>query len=112
MQTVSACGIAAAAGLCMACVGTLIPVRLQPEKRATIHVGEVAVVQVSGAEDVIGSAGSALLLDKRTHQRGTTIYSYRAVKIGNHILVVTPRDIPDGHCISCVTEHYFVTVVR
>ena len=39
------------------------------------------------------------------------MFLYRAVHAGNHVFIVTPDNLPDGHCISCVTEHYFVTVV-
>jgi len=52
------------------------------------------------------------MLLKRTEERETTVYRYRAVAPGNQTLVLTPRDPgPDG-CISCVTVHYFITVAR
>jgi hypothetical protein len=112
MRTVTTYGIAMVGAMCLACAGTLVSVRLQPEHPTTLHVGENVVVQVAEREGVIGSAGSSLVLLKRTHQRGVTIFLYRAVKTGNHTLVVAPEHIPNGQCISCVTYHYFVTVVQ
>jgi hypothetical protein len=112
MRTISVFGVAAGAAMFFACASTLVSLRLQAEQPATLHLGEIAAVQVSQPQDVMGSAGSSLALLKRTHQRGTTIYLYRAVKMGNHTLVVAPRGLQSGQCISCVTEHYFVTVVQ
>lgn len=97
--------------VCFACASR-VTVRLEPEERATLRVGQVAFVQLSARHDVIGAAGTALVLLKKTHRRDATIYLYRAVETGNQVLIVTPKDIPEGHCISCVTEHYFITVVR
>src|SRR5215470_1193441 len=88
-------------------------VQLRPEDPARLHVGDVAVVRVASAPHYfVGSAGTALMLLKRTEERGITVYRYRAVAPGNQTLVLTPRDPgPDG-CISCVTVHYFITVAR
>ena len=61
---------------------------------------------------MIGGALTSLVLVKKTRQRGRNVYLYRAFKTGDNVLIVTPRDIPSGHCISCVTEHYFIKVVR
>jgi hypothetical protein len=97
----------------VACGGTLPSVRLQPETRTTIQVGETAAVQVpSDRHFHIGSAGDSLKLVKQLQQHDTTIYVYRAVQVGNHALVATPRDPGPGGCISCVTEHYLVTVIQ
>ncbi len=112
MRTFITYGVSAVGAMCLACAGTLVSVRPRPEQPTTLHVGENAVVQVSEREGVIGSAGSSLVLLKRTHQRGVTIYLYRAVKIGNHTLVVAPEHLQNGQCISCVTYHYFLTVVQ
>lgn len=96
-----------------ACGGTRAFVRLEPERPATLHVGQVVAVQLpSEPHYVIGSAGSSLLLTKQAERRNTTVYSYRAVEAGNQTLVATPRDPgPDG-CISCVTVHFFIKVVE
>jgi hypothetical protein len=60
----------------------------------------------------VGSAGNALTLIKRVEESRTTVYVYRAVAPGHQTFVLTPRDPgPDG-CISCVTVHYFITVVK
>ena len=34
---------------------------------------------------------------------------YRAVRPGPATIILSP-DVPDGHCISCETLHYFVRV--
>jgi len=69
-------------------------------------------VRLPARHDVIGGAGTALVLVKKTRRRDATIYLYRAVETGNQVLIVTPRNIPSGQCISCVTEHYFIKVVQ
>jgi hypothetical protein len=104
---------AAAMVLSWACGDTLASVRLQPEEPVTVHVGDMTAVQVlSDRHYFIGSAGSSLVLLKQIQQSDTTIYFYRAVGVGKQALVATPRDPgPDG-CISCVTVHYFITVIE
>jgi hypothetical protein len=60
----------------------------------------------------VGPGGDSLTLLRRAEEHGTTAYVYRAVAPGRHTFVLTPRDPgPDG-CVSCVTVHYFITVVR
>jgi hypothetical protein len=103
---------AIAACLCI-WTGCKLPADLQPEQPATVHVGEVAAVRVDSARSYsAGSAGDSLKLIERGKERTTTIYVYRAVAPGHHTLVLTPREPgPDG-CVSCVTLHYFITVVE
>ena len=97
-------------GACSA-VGSLVTLR--PEERASLHIGDVAAVRVaSDPQYAIGSAGTALVLMKRTDEHGATEYLYRAVAAGNHTLVLTPREPgPDG-CVSCLTVHYFIQVAK
>jgi hypothetical protein len=97
----------------LACSAASSVVTLRPEERSSLHIGDVAAVRVaSGRHYSIDSAGTALTLLERTEARGTTVYLYRAVAAGNQTFVLTPRDPgPDG-CISCVTVHYFVQVVK
>jgi len=99
--------------LFFASTGIAASVQLRPEEPARLHVGDVAVVRVASSRHYfVGSAGTALMLLKRTEERGITVYRYRAVAPGNQTLVLTPRDPgPDG-CISCVTVHYFISVAR
>ena len=87
--------------------------KLEPERPEIIRVGEVAEVRVDTARHyTVGSAGDSLTLIKRAEERRITAYVYRAVAPGQHTFVLTPRDDgPDG-CVSCVTVHYFITVVR
>ena len=89
------------------------PTRLQPEQRATLHVNQLALIELpkTPPTSIAGSAGESLVLVRRRNRRNTTVFLYRAVHAGNHVFIVTPDNLPDGHCISCVTEHYFVTVV-
>ena len=97
-------------GACSA-VGSLVTLR--PEERASLHVGDVAAVRVaSNPQYSIGSAGTALALMTRTEEHGTTVYLYRAVAAGNHTLVLTPREPGPDSCVSCVTVHYFIQVVK
>ena len=104
--------VAGFAGLC-ACGGTLASVQLQPGDYATLHIGQIATVQVPTERHYsFGSAGNSLVLLKQKEQRGTTIYFYRATAIGNQTLVSSPRDPGPGGCVSCVTEHYFIKVIQ
>src|SRR5207248_1442421 len=59
----------------------------------------------------VGSAQSALVPLRQFRQRGEVVYLFRAASTGNDAFVLTPVGIPNGECISCVTVHYFVTVV-
>jgi hypothetical protein len=103
----------AAIALAGACIAARSLVTLRPEERENLHIGDVAAVRVDSERHYsIGSAGTTLVLLKRTEEHGTTVYLYRAVAAGNQTFVLTPRDPgPDG-CISCVTVHYFVQVVK
>jgi hypothetical protein len=97
------------------CIGTSCRsiAKLEPERPATIRVGDATEVRVDSAQHYqVGSAGDSLTLIKRAEKHGTTAYVYRAVAAGRQTFVLTPRDAgPDG-CVSCVTVHYFITVVR
>ena len=89
------------------------PVRLQPEQRATLHVNQTARIERAKRppSSVVGSAGTVLVLVRREDRHNVRVWIYRAVEPGNQTFLVTPDNLPDGHCISCVTEHYYVTVV-
>lgn len=95
------------------CVGCKPVGELVPEQPATLHVGDLAAVRVpSSAGYSVGSAGDSLTLVKRAQQRSSTVFVYRAVTAGHQTVVLTPRESgPDG-CVSCVTLHYFVSVVN
>ena len=113
MRTVSACAIAAVGAVSLACAsGPLVSVRLQAEQPTTVRLGEIAAVQLSERQSVMGSAGNTLVLLKRTQERGTSVYFYRAVTIGDHTIIAAPENPKNGQCISCVTEHYFIRVVQ
>ena len=95
----------------LACTHPLTPVRLMPEQRATVHVGVLATLPLDEQHKITGSAGSSLVLVQQEHQSDGTLYIYRAARPGYQTLLVTPSDLPSSHCISCVTQHYFVTVI-
>jgi hypothetical protein len=114
LAMLAACACLAAVGVVAsyACGGAVASLRLKPEEPATLHVGQVAAVQMPPNHSIVGSAGTSLVLMKQTQQEGTTVYLYRAVASGNQTFVATPREpTPDG-CVSCVTFHYFVTVIQ
>ena len=88
-------------------------VRLRAEHTTTLHVGQTATVRFeSKALHNIGSGGGSLkLITQLANKDGSKVYVYRAMQVGQDTLVATPEGLPDGHCISCVTRHYFVKVV-
>jgi hypothetical protein len=112
MQRARFCWVVGFTVMC-GCGPTLASVRVQPEDLATLHVGEIAAVHMpSQRHQMIGSAGSALVLMRQKQQQGTTIYFYRAAEIGNQTILALPKGLELGHCISCVTVHYFIRVVQ
>jgi hypothetical protein len=102
----------AALAICQACASA-DHVRLQPEQDTTLHVGQTAAVYfASNARHSIGSGGRSLVLTRPfTDKDGSTVYIYRASRVGRDTLVATPESLPAAHCISCVTTHYFINVV-
>ena len=87
-----------------------VSVRVQPEQPTTLHVGDIAALQLPGPKyTIIGSAGSSLLPLKP--QGRSAVRRYRAARTGNMTLLFFPKGRRDGDCISCVTVHYFVNVV-
>jgi hypothetical protein len=98
--------------LFLACLSSRAPLRIEPEQSTLLRVGDVAAVQVTDTEEVTGSAGEALVFVRQSRGRLTRTYVYQAVRAGNQTIVVTPTNLHDGDCISCVTAHYFVTVVQ
>jgi hypothetical protein len=94
------------------CAGVPTSVRLVPEERTTLHVGEMGALYVPASPHYsVSSAQSALVPVKQLQQKDGAVYLYRAVATGDDTFVLTPNGIPNGQCISCVTQHYFVTVV-
>jgi hypothetical protein len=87
------------------------PIPLTLEGRTTLHVGELAVLQIPPDRryshfDGNAGAGNVLVLVHRS--RRTALY--RAVRPGPGTIVIGP-DGPKGECISCATLHYFMDVV-
>lgn len=86
---------------------------LEAEQPETIRVGDLAALRVDSDRGYsVGGAGESMILKKRTEEGETTLYVYRAVAPGRHTFVLTPRDPGADGCVSCVTVHYFVTVVK
>jgi hypothetical protein len=96
-----------------ACARSLAQVRLLPEEYTTLHVGQTAAVHFESTPVYsIGSGGGSLVLIKHvTNKDGSQVYVYRAAHAGPDTLVASPEGLPAGHCISCVTTHYFIKVV-
>src|ERR1700730_5225061 len=85
-------------------------VKLVLEERTTLQVGQLAMLSVpSDHRYAIDSEGSALVLVHGKRRRNQVVY--RAVRPGLETIVVGPVDLPSGDCISCLTLHYFITVI-
>ncbi len=87
------------------------PVLLTLEGRTTLHVGELAVLQIPPDRryshfDANTGAGNVLVLIRRS--RRTALY--RAVHPGPGTIVIDPEG-PKRECVSCATLHYFMNVV-
>jgi hypothetical protein len=107
-KTVAVLVIAAALSVFSASSSTL-----QPEQPATIRVGDVALVRVDSERHYsITAAGEALKLLRRVEEGTTTLYVFSGVAPGQATLVLTPRDPGPDNCISCVTLHYYITVLK
>jgi hypothetical protein len=109
IRVLGACGSVL---LTTSCAGVPTSVPLVPDERTTLHVGEIGALYVATSPHYsVGSAQSALVPVKKLQQKDGAVYLYRAVATGDDTFVLTPDGIPNGQCISCVTRHYFVTVV-
>jgi len=99
---------------CVSLCGGCTPVReLVAEQPETVHVGELAAIRVSAdAGYSVGTGGDVLRLVKRAKDGPKTVYVYRANAIGRETLVLSPREPGSDGCVSCVTVHYFITVVN
>jgi hypothetical protein len=107
-KTVTVLVLAASCSVFPGCSPTL-----QPEQHATIRVGDLATVRVDSARHYsLASAGDALTLLRQGEEGTTTLYVFSGAAPGQATLVLTPRDPGPDNCISCVTLHYFITVVR
>lgn len=94
------------------CASSSGSVRLQSERPVTVHVGELTIFEVPSEQQYsIGSAGNSLLFVEKRQRSDKTVFVYRAAHVGKQTLIATPKDLPSSHCVSCLTEHYFVTVV-
>ena len=80
------------------------------EQKTTLHVGELAVLQIPSDRRYLRSANGAwrdvLALVKRSGRQVT----FRAVRPGRGVIIISP-DVPNGDCVSCATLHYFIEVV-
>jgi hypothetical protein len=85
-------------------------VTLALEEQTTLQVGQLAVLLIpSDHRYGIDSEGSALVLVHGKRRRNQVVY--HAVRPGLETIVLGPIDVPSGHCISCLTLHYFITVI-
>jgi len=74
-------------------------------------VGDLATLSISEKQYSMGFAGDSLTLLKKRQRGDSTVFVYRAIQPGNTTLIASPQNLPGDHCISCVTEHYFISVV-
>ena len=111
VRTALACSIAIIIAVTLSCARAVASIRVEPEQQATLHVGEIAALQLPSDREytIVGSAGSSLV--PLPHGGRPAVAVYRAAQAGNQTLIATPKDLRDGDCISCVTVHYFVRVV-
>ena len=87
-------------------------VRLKLEEYTTLHVGQVAVLMMPSRERYgIETAGKVLVPIERKPQERPIIYLYRAVRPGNETMLLSRLKPGRDGCISCATQHYFITVV-
>ena len=87
------------------------PVLLTLEGRTTLHVGELAVLQIPPNRRYShfdGNTGAENVLVLVRRSRHTALY--RAVRAGPGTIVIDPEG-PKGECVSCATLHYFMNVV-
>ena len=78
-----------------------------------LRVGQVAELRVKTSRQFsIGGPAVALVLVSRKQVKGETVYLYRAAKVGRDTIIATPKDPGPDNCVSCVTQHYFVEIVR
>jgi hypothetical protein len=106
----AACGIALSM-LALGCTACAPVMRLKPEERATLRVGQTVALQVPSTYGAIGGAGDALMLVEKKAGRDRIVYLYRAVQPGNQTFLTAPQR-QTGECVSCVTVHWFVTVIQ
>jgi hypothetical protein len=109
--------------VCVSCVARPPAVSLDLAERTTLHVGDLAQLPVlqrgecgSSCHRATGgySAGGAapnLGLLSRVREGDHDLYLYRAESPGDAVFVLSPNGLPDKHCLSCATLHYFVTVI-
>ena len=85
------------------------PTTLALDEMTTLHVGELAVLQIPADRRYSrfrGGNTERLVLVRRSRHS----VLYRAVRAGRDVIVISP-DVPNGECVSCATLHYFITVV-
>jgi hypothetical protein len=91
--------------------GADVPLQIEAEHTTTVHVGQLAVLQVPAdplyAPSEINGAWRDVLT--RIRRSGRTV-TFRAVRAGSGVIILSPN-VPDGECISCRTLHYFIRVV-
>jgi hypothetical protein len=118
MRAVILLSLATALALLPAQASNPAHVRLHPGQRITLHVGQVADLEIpSGHPYSVDLNGDSVVpadpgKPATDHGKPTTkTRSYRAVHPGNATLLITPAEQKPGSCVDCVTRHCFVTVV-
>ena len=112
-RTCSARGAPMVGVLFLACLSSRAPLRIEPGSKARC-CASVTLLQCRSRTPrrSIRLQAEALVFVRQSRGRLTRTYVYQAVRAGNQTIIVTPTNLHDGDCISCVTAHYFVTVVQ
>ena len=92
--------------------GADAPVQIEVEQTTTMHVGQLAVLQVPADPIYVPSEINGAWRDVMTRIRrsGRTV-TFRAVRPGSGVIILSPN-VPGGACVSCKTLHYFIRVLN
>ena len=113
MRAISFCWLVVLLTISQAWTGSPSHVQLRLSGDTTLHVGQIAVLQMPESRKyIITLEGRDTLVPlKRKRGNGSAPYMYRATRLGNATLLIVPAGPQEGDCVDCVTRRCFVTVV-
>ena len=82
MRTIGVHSVVFLIAVSLSCAGAAAPVRLAPDQRMLLHIGELGALHAPLHERLVGSAGGSLVLVGHVQHAGATIYLYRAARAG------------------------------
>lgn len=91
--------------------GSAARIQLRLGEHTTLHVGQIAVLQTGSTHKYDTKLEGDAIAPFDDAQQDRNRHFYRAVHAGNATLLITPADLKEGDCISCVTRHCFISVV-